>query len=85
MPQTRGATWTTTHRRGMSHAEAGARGGRPGLPPLSAATKAEIVLRARMGEGIRALAREYGISNGTVGRWARADRAKNQSEGAEEA
>lgn len=85
MPQRKGATWTTTSRGGLSHAAAGARGGRPGLAPLSDATRAEAVGRVLAGESYRAVARELGVSMDTVGRWARAERAKNPGEGAEEA
>jgi transposase-like protein len=60
----------------MTHAEAGALGGRSGLCRLSALTRAEAVMRWRMGESQRTVARALGIAQDTVSRWCRAEEGR---------
>jgi Helix-turn-helix domain len=67
-----GTRWTTRHRRGASHREAGAKGGqaRCWAPPRSALTRQEAAMRWAMGESTQAeLATEYDVSRSTMRRW----------------
>jgi transposase-like protein len=79
MSQQPGARWTTQTRRGISHREAGSKGGasRRWAPPRSPLTRAEAAMRWAMGESTQAeLAGEYGVSRSTVRRWCSAIEAE---------
>lgn len=69
---TPGYRWQTKERQGLSHREAGRRGGRERRwsAPRSPQTRFEAAMRYWGGEGTQtALAVEYGVSRSTMRRW----------------
>lgn len=85
MPQVPGRRWLTEQRQGLSHREAGSRGGqaRCWAPPRSPQTREEAALRYWMGEATQAeLCQVYAVSRTTMRRWCS---SFNEQEGSDDA